>query len=187
MIDYDDDNLYETYEPQVGEMYAEGGYRSRNGVEWYETTVMPVYNPHNNTYIYRRLKPTKKEAPMSIPPRTERDALKAADESGATKAWYSGKPVQYRFLDAIPTCWVLYAGSSYPNFCCDLLEWSPAPAVPPKAVKLDCRPVSEPPEIGTEVLGYSTGDATWLYLEWYNGAEGCYTHWAPQPLAPEAE
>lgn len=256
MIDYDDDNLYETYVPQVGEMYAEGTvYKSRGGGPWLDSTIMRVENPENDKFTYRRPKPSKKEVPMSIPEgwrvlrvlgddeviqkgdkrqdnddapgyyrpcmytvgmtveaakedynfidhvireigvptpvtttptvpqRTERDALKAADESGAIKAWYSGKPVQVHILSG-SSPWETYAGE-YPNFMNENLEWRPAPAEPPKAVKLDYRPVSEPPVKGTKVLAFHEGD--WIWLEWYTGAEMHYTHWAPQPLAPEAE
>jgi len=260
MIDYDDDNLYETYEPQVGEMYAEGTvYKFRHVPSdwqkaWY---VAEVVKPNNPEYIYRRPKPSKKEVPMSIPEgwrvlgddeviqkgdkradkdeapgtylaciatigmtvaeareaypfilhiireievptpvtttpnvprtavqRTERDALKAADESGAIKAWYSGKPVQVRSLCTPNAGWDVYTGE-HPSFTNEYWEWRPAPAEPPKAVKLDCRPVSEPPEVGASVLAWDGDD--WMWIRWQASEARYYTHWAPQPLAPEAE
>lgn len=253
MVDYEDDNLYETYVPQVGEVYAEGtAYKKRlhNSRGWRRmapnTTVM---KSEPEKFIYRRPKLTKKEVPMSIPEgwrvlgddevikegderhdvdrspchytqcistpgmtvraakdfytfidhiireveapvdtdlRTERDAVRAADESGAIKAWYSGKPVQYRVLDTLNGEWHMY-GHSPPDFTHTGIEWRPAPAEPPKPAKLDCRTGSEPPKIGDMVFGYSIAVGYWLSISWYAGAESQYTHWAPLPLPPEAK
>jgi hypothetical protein len=65
---YDDDSVWETYVPEVGGMYSEGVWRSRNDelfklTGWNHQGKGPVFSPKRETIIYRRRKTEAKPEP----------------------------------------------------------------------------------------------------------------------------
>jgi hypothetical protein len=65
---YEDDSVWESYVPEIGGVYSEGAWRSKdeevfrlNG--WKIQKVEPVFNPYNESILYRRRKAEAKPEP----------------------------------------------------------------------------------------------------------------------------